>query len=156
MKRVLVTGGSGFVGRNSIRPLLESGYDIHLCLPHGQSEQVIDCTDLMIHRCDLLDHFQTADLVKKVRPSHLLHFAWYAEHGEFWSHPDNVRWVQAGIELVRSFATYGGQRITCVGSCAEYDWAHGFCSETVTPLNPQTLYGECKNCLLYTSDAADE
>jgi len=33
------------------------------------------------------------------------------------------------------------------GTCFEYDWSHGFCSERVTPLVPSSLYGRCKNSL---------
>ena len=33
------------------------------------------------------------------------------------------------------------------GTCAEYDWQHGVCSEESTPINPRTLYGVCKESL---------
>ena len=33
------------------------------------------------------------------------------------------------------------------GSCAEYDWRYGYCSEATTPLAPTTLYGICKYSL---------
>jgi nucleoside-diphosphate-sugar epimerase len=36
-----------------------------------------------------------------------------------------------------------------VGSCAEYDWAFGRCSEFSTPLNSATTYGVCKNRLRF-------
>ena len=31
------------------------------------------------------------------------------------------------------------------GSCTEYDWNYGYCSEYVTPTTPNTFYGLCKN-----------
>ena len=34
-----------------------------------------------------------------------------------------------------------------VGTCAEYDWRYGYCSESITPLLPGTLYGRCKGAL---------
>jgi nucleoside-diphosphate-sugar epimerase len=33
------------------------------------------------------------------------------------------------------------------GTCAEYDWKYGYCSEFVTPRNPDTPYGICKKAL---------
>jgi nucleoside-diphosphate-sugar epimerase len=33
------------------------------------------------------------------------------------------------------------------GSCAEYDWRYGFCSEFITPCIPHTTYGRCKKIL---------
>ena len=31
------------------------------------------------------------------------------------------------------------------GTCAEYDWNYGYCSEGVTPCKPDTVYGVCKH-----------
>jgi nucleoside-diphosphate-sugar epimerase len=33
------------------------------------------------------------------------------------------------------------------GSALEYDWNYGYCSEVLTPRNPHTTYGVCKNAL---------
>ncbi len=99
------------------------------------------------HRTDLLDTEQMSELLATVRPSHLLHFAWYAAPGKYWTSPENLRWVQASLGLLQAFAANGGQRVVMAGSCAEYDWRYGFCSEQVTPLAPATLYGTCKHAL---------
>ena len=55
-------------------------------------------------------------------PTHLLHLAWYAEPGLFWRSPENLRWVEASLRLLRAFAEHGGQRAVMAGSCAEYAW----------------------------------
>jgi len=66
---------------------------------------------------------------------------------------ENFHWVKAGLHLLDAFANYGGQRVVGVGSCAEYDWRYGLCSEATTPLNPSTTYGTCKHAyqLLFTA-----
>jgi nucleoside-diphosphate-sugar epimerase len=92
-------------------------------------------------------------LMDRVRPTHLLHLAWYTEHGAFWISPENLRWVEASLVLLRAFARVGGQRVVMAGSCAEYDWAGGVCSESTTPLQPRTLYGVCKDALRAVSAA---
>jgi nucleoside-diphosphate-sugar epimerase len=113
------------------------------------------------HRADLLDEGETAALVEAVSPTHLLHFAWYAEPGEFWRSEQNLRWVEASLRLLRAFRASGGGRAVVAGSCAEYDWsalgADGVCSEDGTPLRPATLYGSCKLALgeIASSWAAD-
>ena len=33
------------------------------------------------------------------------------------------------------------------GTCFEYNWSYGFCSEFLTPIKPDTLYGTCKAAL---------
>ena len=86
------------------------------------------------------------NLVKKVAPSHMLHLAWYAEPGSV-NDPSNLLWAKSGLELVRLFKKYGGTRLVIGGSCLEYDWNYGFCSESRTPRNSNSLYGCCKNSL---------
>jgi nucleoside-diphosphate-sugar epimerase len=143
VKRVLVTGASGFIGRHSLPLLVERGYEVHAVgrgpVPAGPA--------ITAHACDLLDDRAAAALVDAVRPSHLLHFAWYAVPGRFWSAPDNLDWVAASLRLLRAFAAAGGRRVAVAGSCAEYDWSHAVLSEAATPIAPRTLYGVAKNAL---------
>ena len=49
--------------------------------------------------------------------------------------------------LLRIFQKTGGERVVMAGTCAEYDWKFGYCSEHVTPLAPSSLYGTCKNAM---------
>jgi nucleoside-diphosphate-sugar epimerase len=99
------------------------------------------------HSVDLLNASQTDELLATIHPSHLLHFAWYAKPGEYWNSLENIKWVEGSLQLLRRFQMNGGKRIVMAGTCAEYDWRYGYCSEHVTPLVPSTLYGTCKNAL---------
>ncbi|MBI2267302.1 MAG: NAD(P)-dependent oxidoreductase [Armatimonadetes bacterium] len=144
MKKVLVTGAAGFIGRHSLPFLSSLGYEIHAvtsrqnATPEGEAHW---------HVTDLLDPHQVDALFAEVQPTHLLHLAWYTAHGKYWTSPENLKWAQAGIQLFRSFVQNGGRRVVSAGTCAEYDWRYGYCSEGVTPLAPATLYGTCKHAL---------
>lgn len=94
---------------------------------------------------DLLNITDFAALLKKAQATHLLHLAWYAEHGKYWTSPLNLRWAEATTRLVEAFCTASGQQVVLAGTCAEYDWTHGYCREDSTPLNPATLYGKAKD-----------
>lgn len=144
MKRVLITGASGFVGRHCLAPLLARGYEVHAVSlrKHAATEKL---TAVHSYTADLLDGEQISALLAEVRPTHLLHCAWYAVPGKYWTATENLRWVEAGQYLLKAFAEQGGQRVVGVGSCAEYDWSEGHCSEFATPLKPATLYGACKH-----------
>ena len=88
-------------------------------------------------------------------PTHLLHLAWYAEHGPFWTSTENLRWAAATIALVQAFAERGGRRAVLAGTCAEYRWGEpGPCVEGVTPLEPATLYGTAKHATRAVLEAA--
>ena len=141
MSTVLVTGATGFVGRHALQALLRSGQEVHAVArtpPAGAAE-------VSWHSADLLEPGAAERVVAAARPSHLLHLAWYAEHGRYWTAPENVQWVEATLALFRAFAAQGGERAVMAGTSAEYDWSHGFCSEHVTPRRPATLYGVAKD-----------
>jgi nucleoside-diphosphate-sugar epimerase len=148
MSRVLLTGASGFIGRRAIQPLLDSGHDVHaVCRkPPGRGGDGPDSSALSWHALDLLDHGATCAAVRELSPDALLHFAWYADHGSFWTAPENLAWTGATLNLVRQFAESGGVRAVIAGSCAEYQWGvDDVCSEATTPLQPATLYGAAKH-----------
>lgn len=148
MRSVLLTGATGFVGRHSIPYLLERGYTVH-AVTSAPLDSIEVSSGLIWHRCDLLDPEQTGDLVKRLRATHLLHFAWYVEHGKFWDAPENTEWVRASESLFESFVAAGGRRIVSAGTCAEYDWQvdQERFSEKSSPIGPRTLYGRSKNDL---------
>lgn len=146
MKRVLLTGASGFVGRHCLPALLAQSYQVHaVASPRHAPPAALP--GVQWHNLDLLDRQQVSSLLAEVRPTHLLHCAWYAVPGKYWTATENFRWVEAGQHLLKAFADHGGQRVAGVGSCAEYDWSDGHCSELTTPLKPGTTYGECKHAL---------
>ena len=144
MKKVLLTGASGFVGRHCLPALLVRGYQVHAVASQNQVPPPAP-SEVRWHIADLLDKAQTSALLAEVRPTHLLHCAWYAVPGKYWTATENFRWVEAGQHLLRAFADEGGRRVVGVGSCAEYDWTDGHCSELATRLQPVTTYGACKH-----------
>lgn len=150
MKRVLITGAAGFIGRQCLPLLLEHGYEIHATT---LDTPLLDQPNVQWHQVNLLDALQIRQLIESIAPSHLLHFAWYVAPGKYWSAPENLRWVQASLELLQAFERVGGQRIVMAGSCMEYDWDYGYCSELVTPLHPRTLYGASKQALCQLLEA---
>ena len=144
MKRVLVTGATGFIGRWTPAKLLQQGYEVHICGRHPSLEHA---TAVVRHRVDLLEAGEPTRVIRAVRPTHLLHLAWYATHNRFWEAPENLHFTSASIELVRAFSDFGGSRLVVSGTCAEYDWRYGYCTEGVTPLDPVGLYGVTKDAL---------
>jgi nucleoside-diphosphate-sugar epimerase len=102
-------------------------------------------SDVAWHAADLLDPHAVRALLETVRPTHLLHFAWSVVPGGEADPESNFRWVQATLDLTRQFAASGGTRTVVAGTCAEYDWRHGYCVEQLTPIAPRSMYGVCKN-----------
>lgn len=148
MKSVLLTGATGFIGRWAIAPLIARGYTVHAV---SSKPAVRNSNENVIwHQIDLLDADETENLLQTVRPSHLLHFAWYVEHGKFWNSPENLKWLRASLHLIKKFVENGGDRIVAAGTLSEYEAAgEGFISETAR-LNPRSLYAATKTALYLT------
>jgi nucleoside-diphosphate-sugar epimerase len=154
-KRVLVSGASGFIGRWSVPPLLERGYEVHAVLSAHLPSGAVgpQLAGAKIHRCDLLDPGAGARLLLAVQPTHLLHFAWIATPQVYRMSAENFSWVAASLHLMQAFQRNGGVRAVVAGSCAEYDWARvEECRETSSPLvsaaaTAATPYAICKLAL---------
>lgn len=152
MKKVLLTGATGYIGKFTIKHLLARGYTVHAVISKTIDDKCPEKSENLIwHKANLLSVEETEKLIKSVRPTHLLHFAWFVEHGKFWNAVENLRWVSASLYLAECFAENGGRRIVCAGTCAEYDWARqGVFFEKDLPDRPQTLYGTAKTALSLT------
>lgn len=136
--RVAVTGASGFVGRQVLSALGRKGIPylaIGRTCPPGVAPTCFKSVDL------LGDDVQAS--VAGLDCTHLIHLAWYAEHGHYWTSTANLDWAMASLSLIRAFCARG-THVTAIGTCAEYDWSAGVCIEGKTPIEPATLYGKAK------------
>ena len=139
---VLVTGGSGFIGRSCLDLLLERECNVAACGRSSRPAQISE--EIEWRQVNILNPNDRRELIKQLKPSHLLHLAWCTDPGNFWNDSQNPVWAAASIDLLFNFILEGGQHFVGAGSCAEYDWDYGYLSEYQTPLNSQTLFGTCK------------
>jgi nucleoside-diphosphate-sugar epimerase len=140
VNRILVTGASGFFGGAALRAL--QGDNELFAVARNIPEEVGAIASW--RSVDLLAPRAARAIMENIKPTHLLHFAWNATPGKFWTAKDNLDWVAATLRLYRAFADLGGQRFVGAGTCAEYDWSEASLHESQTPLRPATLYGQAK------------
>ena len=143
-KKVLLTGATGFIGHHCLEPLKARGYEVHAV---SSKPMKAGADGVHWHQTNLLEPGAVKPLLAEVKPSHLLHLAWFVVPGKLITAPENFSWVRASMELVQEFAAQGGKRMTICGSGYEYDWNYGYCSEKLTPAVPNTVYGSCKQAL---------
>lgn len=143
IRRVLVTGATGFIGQYTLLPLRELGFDIHVA-----GRKPPDDPAVTYHKANLFDPADVARVAREAEASHLLHLAWDTEPGQFWNSPLNLDWVSASLTMVRAFAEAGGTRAVLAGTCAEYRWgSEEQLDESRSKLLPTTLYGVSKDAL---------
>ena len=149
MKRVLLTGATGFVGCAIAQALIPRQFEVHGTTRRAVAIERHRAANVVMHKIDLLDSEAIAALITKVQPTDLLMSAWTTKHGEYWTDPQNDRWVACTDALVRGFFSAGGKRAVLVGTCAEYDWTdpmvdRGPISEDTALGVPSTVYGRAK------------
>jgi UDP-glucose 4-epimerase len=118
-RRLLVTGASGFIGARLCRRALESGATVH-----GVSRGPQDgAGGVRWERADLTDEAVVLDLVRRVRPDHVLHLASEVSGGR------NLELVLpmlranllATVNLMTACASEGSPRVVLAGSMEEPD-----------------------------------
>jgi len=123
MKRVILTGGSGFVGANLARRLLRDGHELHLLLrPEYAAWRIAEILDHAApHQIDLADHERVANVVNAIRPDWIFHLAAF---GAYSTQTDVRRMVDTNIlgtvNLVEACLKAGFEAFVNTGSSSEY------------------------------------
>jgi len=144
VKRIVVSGANGFIGRHVLPFLVEAGFEVHALSRQCEATEV---DGVSWHKVDLMDYHAVDALLHELQATHFLHLAWYTEHGKFWHAAENLQWVGCSLNFLKCFVEHGGERVVMAGSCAEYDWSAGHCLEQETVCDPATLYGTSKHAL---------
>lgn len=146
--KVLLTGGTGFIGSPVSRILQSYGVDLTLAIHDTSPKLSIFERSYNVVRTDLLSEGSRRNLLHSTKPDMLIHLAWYATPNNFWHSPANFDWLYASIDILKLFAENGGKRCIMAGTGAEYDWSKGGCfHEDSTPTKPATFYGIAKDSL---------
>jgi nucleoside-diphosphate-sugar epimerase len=146
MKRVLVTGGTGFVGANLVRCLLESGASVRLLVRPGYNPWRIQeiQRDIQVHEVLLNDAKSVLRLVETVRPDWVFHLA---THGAYSWQRDWREMVQTNLlgtmTLLEACLKVGFEAFVNTGSSSEYGFQDHAPSETEV-LEPNSHYAITK------------
>lgn len=140
-KKVLITGGTGFIGRNVVAELIKRGYEVHsLVFPPFAPKQ----KGLVQYEMNLMDSNAVDKFLSEHHFENLIHLAWYVGKGCHIA-DQNIDWTISTLNLLTSFQKYGGKTFVGAGTISEYEYKFGYLLEDETPTSPETLYGESKN-----------
>jgi UDP-glucose 4-epimerase len=144
--RVLVTGGSGFIGAVTTRMLLNRGYFVTIFdnLERGHREAIDDRADLI--EGDLRERADIISAMRQVRPQAVVHFAAYALVGESMADPmmyyrNNV---VGSVNLLDAMLQVDCKRIVFSSTCATYGDPVQLPIEESMFQNPTNPYGHSK------------
>lgn len=158
MKRVLVTGGAGFVGARVVHRLVEQGCAVALLLRETSNTRRLQG---VLERCIVLrgdlSHLEAQRApLQAFAPDGVLHLAWEGVKGADRNHPMQLSNVSTSIDLFRLTGEIGCASFVGLGSQAEYGLLSGRIDERA-PTRPTTTYGAAKlatGCVLELAAAA--
>lgn len=150
-EKVILTGGTGFIGRYILEELVHQGYEVH-CLTHSKAVH-LNNESVFSHKVNLLscEEKELEALLLKINASVIFHSAWYTNNKDYLTASTNYEWLSASKRLIHTFYKTGGAKFIGLGSCIEYDFSiitkeRNFLEEN-DALGSQKLYGQCKIAL---------
>ena len=117
MRRILLTGSTGFVGRQVLKTLMAKGAKVTVTV---RPDQNVPDGVKHIRTEDLFS--ETIDFWEKGCRDHdaVIHSAWYTEHGKYLNAPENLDCLAGTIKLFQGAKAAGVSHFQGIGTCLEY------------------------------------
>ncbi len=144
-KKILVTGGAGYIGSITTRLLQKQGYDVVVFdnLSTGKQERVRNCK---LIAADLADRFTLDKVFSEEKIDAVLHFAASVEVEESVANPAKYfqNNVTNSLNLLDAMVSAGVAKLVFSSSAAVYGEPATLPISEGTPCNPSNPYGETK------------
>lgn len=144
MQKILVTGATGFLGKNILEKINYQKYEVWII---ARREQMLG-EHIHTEICDLRDIEASERVVKHIKADILVMLAWDVNTQTYWEAFENHIWADSSIKVAESFIEAGGKQILFAGTSASYNYGFGYLKENIVYENPDSFYGIAK---LYAS-----
>lgn len=145
-KKIFITGGTGFIGSNLVRKLVEERADVYLAIRHVANlwriKDIVKKTSVL--KVDLLDKERLQKKIKTINPDIVYHFAAYGAY----SHQADARKIMetniiGTLNLASSLVNSNISLFVNTGSSSEYGFKIKPMKESDV-LNPNSYYSISK------------
>jgi nucleoside-diphosphate-sugar epimerase len=142
---ILLTGATGFVGRQVLRALAERGCRVRVVVRDRKQASVADSAGIetVVSSPDIFaeDEGWWRQACRSVDT--VIHAAWYAEPGLYLQSPKNRECLAGTMRLAQAAIAARVRRFVGIGTCFEYDLSLGRLG-VEAPLKPTTPYAQAK------------
>jgi dTDP-6-deoxy-L-talose 4-dehydrogenase (NAD+) len=139
MKKVLVTGANGYIGRHIVKTLLDLGYKVDAC------DIRFDGVDERANKIDVPIFSGAEDIFSKLGcPDICIHLAW--RNGFVHNSESHIEDLPNHYIFLKNMINGGLKHLSVMGTMHEVGYWEGAIDEN-TPTNPLSLYGIAKNSL---------
>ena len=144
-RKILVTGGAGYIGSHTVRLLLRQGHDVTVVdnLSRGYRHNV---PAERLHVLDLSDTAALADLMRAKQCDAVIHFAAFIAVGESMREPARyfTNNVSGSLSLLDAMVRAGVRHIVFSSTAAVYGTPHTSPILETFPIHAINPYGESK------------
>ncbi len=136
--RLLVTGGTGFIGSNVVRRALARG-DRVAVLCRSDEGRVPAGAEVFSGSMEA----PPWRIIRDFRPDAIVHAAWIATPGVYMTSPMNRKHLEWSETFLTELLALAPSTVTVLSTCAEYQWGPKPLRED-SPLLPDSPYAEAK------------
>jgi UDP-glucose-4-epimerase GalE len=144
-KRILVTGGAGYIGSHTVRLLLEQGHEVTVVdnLSKGYRHNV---PGKILYKLDIADTSALTELMRQVRCQAVIHFAAFIAVGESMREPERyfTNNLAGSLSLLSAMIENGVKHMVFSSTAAVYGDPPSSPIPETFPIRPVNPYGESK------------
>jgi|TARA_B100001093_G_C26758529_1_gene984566 dTDP-6-deoxy-L-talose 4-dehydrogenase (NAD+) len=144
-KRILLTGATGFVGKQILNQLSKNDVDIVLVVRKGSDDVFHNIKNLVsiIETEDIFNETSSWWTSKCKDTDIVINAAWYAEPRAYYTSLSNIDCLRGSLNLAEGCLSAGIKKFIGIGTCAEYQTSnHPIPTNGV--LKPHTIYAAAK------------
>ena len=149
---VLLTGGTGFVGRQVLSKLLADDFHVRLITRGPIEAGLFENNSKNLETVYTLNAFtESIEWWNKQCEGvdRVIHLAWYVEPEEYLNSLKNLECLTGSINLAVASIHSGITKFVGIGTCFEYDLDRELPIKVKDKLNPKTIYAASKVSLYY-------
>lgn len=146
MKKVLITGATGFVGANITHRVINEGFEVHILTRESSNmwrlEGILD--KINDHKVDLTEALKLEEIIEKINPEYIIHLAIYGGRP---NQEDEINILESNligtINLVNACKNIDYECFINTGSSSEYGKKKEKMKE-IDECEPINMYGVTK------------